>query len=259
MATVSVLNTTANLSGKTLCKLEDSQTIVGAKTFDLGASAPFICVSGAAVVTHLDADKLDGQHAPAGTIVGTTDAQTLSSKTIVSPIMSGTWTGAPTFSGNVIFSGVPQINAGLKFPATSIGAGDANTLYDYETGTWTPGFAFGGGTTNLTYSSQVGTYTKIGALVWVTGRVVLTNNGDSTGAFTFTGLPFALVATHFPQASMSFYQNMATFTNCGGYGVASGTTIQIVLKGAVTSANADDTNTGNSSDLIVSLTYRTSE
>ena len=58
---VTVLNTTASLSGKTLQKLEDSQTVVGLKTFDRGASAPFGCVSGAGLVTHLDADKLDGQ------------------------------------------------------------------------------------------------------------------------------------------------------------------------------------------------------
>ncbi len=57
---VSVLNTTASLTGKTLAKLEDSQTITGAKTFDLGASAPFIVVSGAAKVANLDADLLDG-------------------------------------------------------------------------------------------------------------------------------------------------------------------------------------------------------
>ena len=58
---VSVLNTTSSLSGKTLAKLEDSQTFTGAKTFDRGASAPFICVSGAAKVDYLDADKLDGE------------------------------------------------------------------------------------------------------------------------------------------------------------------------------------------------------
>lgn len=58
---VTVLNTTASLSGKTLAKLEDAQTITGAKTFDLGASAPFICVAGSAKVTHLDADYLDGE------------------------------------------------------------------------------------------------------------------------------------------------------------------------------------------------------
>ena len=58
---VSVLNTTASLSGKTLAKLEDSQTFTGQKTFDLGASAPFVVVSGAAKVANLDADKLDGQ------------------------------------------------------------------------------------------------------------------------------------------------------------------------------------------------------
>ena len=60
---VSVLNTTASLGGKTLAKLEDSQTFTGQKTFDLGASAPFIVVSGAAKVTNLDADMVDGEDA----------------------------------------------------------------------------------------------------------------------------------------------------------------------------------------------------
>ena len=58
---VTVLNTTASLSGKTLMKLEDSQTVTGNKTFDRGASAPFTCISGSALVAFLDADKLDGQ------------------------------------------------------------------------------------------------------------------------------------------------------------------------------------------------------
>ena len=62
---VSVLNTTASLSGKTLLKAEDSQTITGAKTFDLGASAPFIVMAGSAMVANLDADKLDGFEATA--------------------------------------------------------------------------------------------------------------------------------------------------------------------------------------------------
>ena len=62
---VSVLNTTASLSGKTLALLEGSQTFTGAKTFDLGASAPFVVMSGSAVVANLDADKLDGFEATA--------------------------------------------------------------------------------------------------------------------------------------------------------------------------------------------------
>jgi hypothetical protein len=58
MATV--LNTDAGLSGKTLVNAEDTQTITGAKTFDRDPSAPFAVSSGSAVVTNLDADKLDG-------------------------------------------------------------------------------------------------------------------------------------------------------------------------------------------------------
>ena len=60
---VNVANTAAAVSGKTLLLAEATQTITGATTFDRGASAPFIAVSGAAKVTHLDADKVDGEEA----------------------------------------------------------------------------------------------------------------------------------------------------------------------------------------------------
>lgn len=61
MSTVSVLNTDANLSAKTLITAEGTSTITGAKTFDLDPNPPFAVSSGSAVVTNLDADKLDGQ------------------------------------------------------------------------------------------------------------------------------------------------------------------------------------------------------
>lgn len=61
MANVAVQNTSASLSGKTLATLEGAQTVTGSKTFDLGASAPFVCVAGAAKVPNLDADFLDGE------------------------------------------------------------------------------------------------------------------------------------------------------------------------------------------------------
>lgn len=61
MANVTVTNTTAALSGKTLQLTDADQTITGNHTYSRGASAPFAVNSGAAAVTNLDADKLDGQ------------------------------------------------------------------------------------------------------------------------------------------------------------------------------------------------------
>src|SRR5687767_10894080 len=58
---ISVLNTDAGLAGTTLLNAESTQTITGAKTFDLDPSAPFAVSANSAVVTNLDADKLDGQ------------------------------------------------------------------------------------------------------------------------------------------------------------------------------------------------------
>jgi hypothetical protein len=63
MGNITVQNTSASLSGKTLMKLEDSQTVTGQKTFDVGASSPYLVLPGSAKVDNLDADMVDGDHA----------------------------------------------------------------------------------------------------------------------------------------------------------------------------------------------------
>ena len=61
MADIQVANTDADLSGNTVVTEENAYTITGLHTFSRSTSAPFACVSGAAVVAYLDSDKLDGQ------------------------------------------------------------------------------------------------------------------------------------------------------------------------------------------------------
>jgi hypothetical protein len=61
MATVTLTNTSANLSGNTLLLEERDATITANHTFNRSPSAPFTVTSGSAVVTNLDVDKLDGQ------------------------------------------------------------------------------------------------------------------------------------------------------------------------------------------------------
>jgi hypothetical protein len=79
--------------------------------------------------------------------------------------------------------------AGITFPATQSASSDANTLDDYEEGTFTP-IAYGlssAGTT--TYNSQVGSYTKIGNLVTVNFNINVASM-TGTGALALGGFPF---------------------------------------------------------------------
>lgn len=85
--------------------------------------------------------------------------------------------------------------AGITFPAAQSASSDANTLDDYEEGTFTPTLTFGGGSTGLTYLSQGGFYTKIGNQVTVNVTISLSNKGSSTGVAVIGGLPFTVSAT----------------------------------------------------------------
>ena len=90
-----------------------------------------------------------------------------------------------TLSGATVSSGT-----GVAFPATQSASSDANTLDDYEEGTWTPTIAFSGGSVDTTYYAQTGKYTKIGNTVVVEGRMYINSKGSSTGDFEFRGFPF---------------------------------------------------------------------
>jgi len=106
-------------------------------------------------------------------------------------------------SGNLSVTGTGKFNttigvgaatpaasgAGITFPATPSASTDANTLDDYEEGTWTP--SVGG---LATYTLQDGNYVKIGRQVTCTGKLII--NLIATGsATTVSGLPFTCQST----------------------------------------------------------------
>jgi hypothetical protein len=84
-------------------------------------------------------------------------------------------------------SGIASVN-GVQFPATQSASADANTLDDYEEGTWTSTISSASGTIT-SYTVNSATYTKIGRLVNVNISITITNNGTGGSAVVFT-LPF---------------------------------------------------------------------
>jgi hypothetical protein len=67
----------------------------------------------------------------------------------------------------------------------------ANTLDDYEEGTWTPTYSGQSGSPTIVYNIQEGYYTKVGSVVTVIGRISTTSRtGSFSGDIRLGGLPF---------------------------------------------------------------------
>jgi hypothetical protein len=82
---------------------------------------------------------------------------------------------------------------GIAFPATQTASSDANTLDDYEEGTWTPTITSSSGT--ITSYTSTGFYVKIGKQVTVWCNVKVTNVGTGTGSVSISSMPFTVNAT----------------------------------------------------------------
>lgn len=119
-----------------------------------------------------------------GTITGaTTMASTIASPTLTSPIVSttiGVGGATPSASG-----------AGLTFPATQSASTNANTLDDYEEGSWTPADSSGA---SLSFTGVTANYTKIGNQVTAWCRLTYPSTASTAGA-QLSGLPYAVSAT----------------------------------------------------------------
>ena len=99
-------------------------------------------------------------------------------------------TGNTTVGGTLVNTGLITASAGVAIGGT----GSANTLDDYEEGTWTPVIrdAVAGNAAGM--ASQDGLYTKIGNLVYVIFQLQINSVSGMTGSNQchITGLPFTV-------------------------------------------------------------------
>jgi len=144
-------------------------------------------------------------------------------------------------------------NSGIAFPATQVTSSDANTLDDYEEGTFTPTVQGVSSAGTATYSNQLGAYTKIGNLVYVNVYLIYTS-GTGTGQLRVANLPFTSAGSYIPVASV-YLDNIAYTAN---------SFVQAVMNSNATTVDYYLVNGGGSSGvsydaagvLIFSLTYR---
>jgi hypothetical protein len=130
--------------------------------------------------------------------------------------------------------------AGITFPATQSASSDANTLDDYEEGTWTPVAAVGFTIVGATVAS--GSYTKIGNLVQVTGSLGGATTIASAGGNTrITGMPFTSVSNSV--CAVAFVLDDISFLSSGLFN-STGTGIYVPTFGAT------------AADLVFQFSYR---
>lgn len=113
----------------------------------------------------------------------------------------------------------PSLNA-VVFPATQVASANANTLDDYEEGTWTPTIGGSGGQSGQTYTAQVGRYEKIGKKVWCSFYIKLSALGTITTNVQIQGLPFTVENTtnQFAPVQIGYWANMtSSFVLIAGY------------------------------------------
>lgn len=104
------------------------------------------------------------------------------SVTLVTPIVQYTMgVGGATPSGS---------GSGITFPATQNASSNANTLDDYEEGTWTPDVYNTG--SSSTFSTRIGAYRKIGSVVTAWWYCDYGNTGTAGTNLAIGGLPFTV-------------------------------------------------------------------
>lgn len=162
--------------------------------------------------------------------------------------------GANTWSGAQTLSAALNLTSGqIAFPGSQNASAGANTLDDYEEGTYTPGAAFGGATTGITYGTVTGKYTTVGNLVEAALDETLTSKGSATGNAELTGLPFS-VATLVTAGNFAFWANMSSITSAI-VGYASGTSLVPSNTGATGTTQLTNSNFTNTSRVVGSVVY----
>jgi hypothetical protein len=178
-------------------------------------------------------------------------------KTAVSGRAEWDSAGLCSLNAGLAVTGLVDISAAtsgqIKFPATQNASANANTLDDYEEGTWTPTINFSGGAGTLSYSARVGTYTKIGNTLFFNMRLVV-NKGTAAGTLdNITGLPFS--ATTYSAGGGVYIDNCSVLSGGCQYAIPSGAVLYVYMSATGTAAAINASSMSTASVLTVSGFY----
>jgi len=123
----------------------------------------------------------------------------------------------------VTAAGVAQVASGVKFPATQSASADANTLDDYEEGTFAFTVRFGASNANNAGGTFTGYYAKIGRVLNIQASFQIVTKSAATGDLTITGLPFSVIDSSAVYIGGVFLMGFADYPSAR---IDSGTTIQ---------------------------------
>ena len=147
----------------------------------------------------------------------------------------------PAISGASLTS-LPSHSGNVAFPATQVASADANTLDDYEEGSWTPVLGGSGGQSGQSYSPQLGVYTKIGRIVHCSCYINLSTKGTITATLQLSGLPFTA-------GSGTGYNSAGSLMTINAWTIAAGTYVQFGINNNSATANFRSyLGTGSSAD-----------
>jgi hypothetical protein len=144
---------------------------------------------------------------------------------------------------------------GIAFPSTQDASTSANTLDDYEEGTWTPVVTPVSGT--LTSYASNGYYVKVGRTVTITFGFTIITTGTASGRADVSGLPFTTLSPSGfgggnRAATMIVREDGATGDFYAGYAGGGGNALQIT-----TLAGLGGINWGSGYAYVCSFVYET--
>ena len=120
---------------------------------------------------------------------------------------------------------------GISFPATQSASSDANTLDDYEEGTYTPNFTGAGSSPTVGYATQSGVYTKIGRMVYFTSWIQWSSFSGGSGNLQIGGLPFTNASNSVNYDSMSVWFTGMSWTGSAVTGLLNPSTTYFWITG----------------------------
>lgn len=154
-------------------------------------------------------------------------------------------------------------NGQLVFPASQVPSANANTLDDYEEGTWTPTLTFATpGDLSVSYAANTGVYTKIGRVVHASFVLLTTafTHSTASGALRIAGLPIVPGAVS-PFGSLAWAGiTKASYTQHSGRANVAQSYLDFISFGSgqiFSQLVAADTPSGGTIRLDLSITYIT--